>query len=109
MTNYIAKGKHSKGFEFTTTEHFSPSAAENLRNGGRSSSGIIYKREEKYVYGKTCGCGQRIKPYSNKDRKLPILSYKDDATCTLEANEWLHENKSNTSGFDCEWQVFPKQ
>ncbi|CAG8664825.1 11059_t:CDS:2 [Rhizophagus irregularis] len=57
MTNYIAKGKHSKGFEFTTTEHFSPSAAENLRNGGRSSSGIIYKREEKYVYGKTCGCG----------------------------------------------------
>ena len=33
-------------------------------------------------------------------RKLPLLSYKNDETCTLkytnsslEANEWLHENK----------------
>ncbi|GET51795.1 hypothetical protein RhiirA5_363539 [Rhizophagus irregularis] len=70
MTNYIAKdGTVSDQrsikyyfwsiflFIYNFFYSFSPSAAENLRNGGRSSSGIIYKREEKYVYGKTCGCG----------------------------------------------------
>ncbi|CAB4490445.1 unnamed protein product [Rhizophagus irregularis] len=105
MTNYIAKGKHSKGFEFTTTEHFSPSAAENLRNGGRSSSGIIYKREEKYFSLK--------KPFkvreSNRFSMENAAYFSSTHGFKFSTNEWLHENKSNTSGFDCEWQVFPKQ
>ncbi|GES89045.1 hypothetical protein RCL_jg16995.t1 [Rhizophagus clarus] len=71
MTNYITKDgiisdQRSIKYYFWSIYFFiynffysliSPSAAENLRNGGRSSSGIIFKREEKYVYGKACGCG----------------------------------------------------
>ncbi|CAI2162368.1 7375_t:CDS:10 [Funneliformis geosporum] len=52
---------------------------------------------------------------TEQTHNLPLLSYKNDSKYTLkytksslEANEWLLENKSNVFGLDCEWRAFPK-